>query len=301
MFWFGRKKETEAPSYDGLGIDEAPEMPEELYQDPKLKEFIAARKAYLMGIDYLMRDAASYYRSYNEGMGKKKAVALWALAACQGNAEAQYELGVCFRHGEVVSQNNLEAAKWWARSAKQGYSLAQHNLAMLYSSEQGVPRNMELAVKLYGLAAEQGLDEARLDLGSIYAFGQGVKRDVRKAIRLWKAAGENGCFEAWLFLMALFNDPKDRKAADKATVTLCHDMVYGKEAEELREMAQGYLNRSSNAFSVLVGLTLLHVAADKNDGLACMKLALYYGAGEYVVQDSVKAAYYLMRAKECGK
>lgn len=38
----------------------------------------------------------------------------------QGNAEAQYSLGVCYRCGDGVEKNLEEAIKWYKKAAEQG-------------------------------------------------------------------------------------------------------------------------------------------------------------------------------------
>ena len=54
----------------------------------------------------------------------------------QGDAEAQYELGV---HSWVSDPG--EAVKWYRLAADQGYAAAQAHLGLLYSIGQGVPQD----------------------------------------------------------------------------------------------------------------------------------------------------------------
>ena len=46
-------------------------------------------------------------------------------AAKQGDAEAQYNLGVCYRNGYGVEKNPAEAVKWLRKAADQGDAQAQ--------------------------------------------------------------------------------------------------------------------------------------------------------------------------------
>lgn len=55
----------------------------------------------------------------------------------QGNAEAQYSLGVCYRCGDGVEKNLEEAIKWYKKAAEQGYARAQHNLEFAIIMETG--------------------------------------------------------------------------------------------------------------------------------------------------------------------
>jgi len=45
----------------------------------------------------------------------------WEQAAAQGNAAAQFNLGVLYKKGQGVPQNNATARKWFEKAAAQGY------------------------------------------------------------------------------------------------------------------------------------------------------------------------------------
>ncbi|MDE2958102.1 MAG: tetratricopeptide repeat protein [Bacteroidota bacterium] len=75
------------------------------------------------------------------------------LAAEQGIAWAQYNLGVMYANGRGVSRDEREAWVWFRRSADQGHSKAQFNLAVMYDQGLGVPRNYWEARKWYGRVA----------------------------------------------------------------------------------------------------------------------------------------------------
>jgi uncharacterized protein len=92
----------------------------------------------------------------------------------QGEASAQYNLGIMYANGEGVPENDAEAVKWYRLAAEQGYALAQYNLGVMYANGEGVPENDAEAVKWYRLAAEQGEASAQYNLGVMYANGEGV-------------------------------------------------------------------------------------------------------------------------------
>ena len=58
----------------------------------------------------------------------KEAVRLYRLAAEQGFAPAQYNLGAIYFEGLGVPQDHKEAEKWFRRSAEQGIARAQEAL-----------------------------------------------------------------------------------------------------------------------------------------------------------------------------
>ena len=80
----------------------------------------------------------------------------WTPLAEQGNAVAQYNLGVMYENGRGVPQDDKTAVKWYRLSAEQGDAGAQSNLGVMYGNGQGVPQDDKTAVKWHRLAAEQG-------------------------------------------------------------------------------------------------------------------------------------------------
>ena len=57
---------------------------------------------------------------------------------------------------EGVPQDDKTAVKWWTLAAEQGDADAQNNLGFMYNNGRGVPQDDKTAVKWYTLAAEQG-------------------------------------------------------------------------------------------------------------------------------------------------
>lgn len=84
-------------------------------------------------------------------------------AAEQGEAKAQYNLGVMYYKGDGVPQHYGEAAKWFLQAAEQGHAEAQYNLGVMYRDGQGLPRKFVNAHVLFNLAAAQGDKKASKD------------------------------------------------------------------------------------------------------------------------------------------
>ena len=76
--------------------------------------------------------------------------------AQEGDADAQFNLGLMYSEGYGVSQDYKEAAQWFRLAAKQGHPDAQLNLGILYAEGAGVPQNYVLAHKWFNLAAVEG-------------------------------------------------------------------------------------------------------------------------------------------------
>ncbi len=74
---------------------------------------------------------------YDDGRGvaqdDAEAVLLYRLAADQGHAEAQYNLGVMYDDGRDVAQDDAEAVRLYRLAADQGYDLAIKALSRVRS------------------------------------------------------------------------------------------------------------------------------------------------------------------------
>ncbi len=91
----------------------------------------------------------------------------WIPLAEQGNASAQYNLGVMYRNGDDVNQDYDSAVNWYILAAEQGHDVAQFKLGLMYDMGIGVNRDISTAVMWYTLAAEQGNSSARYRLDSM--------------------------------------------------------------------------------------------------------------------------------------
>ncbi len=108
----------------------------------------------------------------------------WRPLAEQGNAKAQYNLGLMYRNGHGVPQDDAEAMGWWRKAAEQGNAGAQNNLGVMYRNGHGVPQDDAEAVGWYRKAAEQGYATAQHNLGVMYGKGLGVPLDYAQA-HMW--------------------------------------------------------------------------------------------------------------------
>jgi TPR repeat protein len=91
-----------------------------------------------------------------------------------------------------VIQDYAEAVKWYRLAAAQGDASAQFNLGVMYSSGQGVLQDYAEAVKWYRLAAAQGDASAQLNLGVMYGTGKGLLQDYIKAHALYNLSATKG-------------------------------------------------------------------------------------------------------------
>ena len=124
-----------------------------------------------------------------------EAVRWFRLAADQGDADAQLNLGYMYEYGRGVRQDPAEAARWYRLAADQGDAVAQTNLGILYEYGRGVRQDPAEAARWYRLAADQGDAVAQNKLGILYEDGLGVRQDPAEAARWYQlAAGQGHAF-----------------------------------------------------------------------------------------------------------
>ena len=103
--------------------------------------------------------AAGQYEDGNAAYHRKDyltAIRLWQPLAAQGDAKAQYNLGVIDAKGRGVPQNYAKALKWFYKAAEQGYAKAQNNLGIMYNKGWGVKKDYVQAQMWFRLAAISG-------------------------------------------------------------------------------------------------------------------------------------------------
>ncbi|WP_293628090.1 SH3 domain-containing protein [Salinisphaera sp.] len=109
-----------------------------------------------------------------------------------GNATAQYNMGVLYDEGYGVDQDYAQARDWYEKAAAQNYSKAEHNLGIMYQEGHGVPQSDAKAAEWFKRAAENGEPAAQNNLAVLYVRGNGVPQDLAEAARWAAKAAEAG-------------------------------------------------------------------------------------------------------------
>ena len=91
-----------------------------------------------------------------------------------------------------MAQDDAEAAKWYRKAAEQGLAQAQLNLGECYRNGEGVDRDASEAVNLYRKAAAQGHAGGQCNLGLCYCRGVGVTNDYVEAYKWLSLASAQG-------------------------------------------------------------------------------------------------------------
>jgi TPR repeat protein len=137
---------------------------------------------------------------YDEGWGVAQdyaaAVRWYRKSAVQGDASAQYNLGLMYNNGQGVPQDYAAAVRWYRKAAAQGYADAQFLLGVMYDEGRGVAQDYAAAVSWFRKAAAQGNASAQYNLGVKYDKGQGVPQDFAEAVKWYRKAAVKGYTDA---------------------------------------------------------------------------------------------------------
>ena len=233
------------------------------------------------------------------------------MAAAQGHARAQFNIGWYYLFGEGgFSCDQTKASEWLAKAAEQGHVSAKYILAHNYLRGRGVGQDHVRAFELFKEASDQGLEHAKYDLSLSYVFGRGVEKSVGSFFRGVELLQE--------LVLAGYSDefPQDMynfAVAVKNTADMKFGMLMGAEvaaketpkgAAFLEEMTRPYIDRGgltrwceqqwNNAFRIL------QLAAKHGLPEAMAGLASCFAHGVIVERDDRKAMEWASKAKAHG-
>lgn len=119
--------------------------------------------------------------------------------ANEGDATAQYYVGLMYDNGFGVEQDYSQSFAWYLKSALQNDTDAQYNLAYMYANAQGTPQDLDKALEWYQKSANGGDDgDAQFNLGHLYEYGmiqdvedsQTIPIDYKKAVYWYRIAAD---------------------------------------------------------------------------------------------------------------
>nr|WP_275974973.1 sel1 repeat family protein [Shewanella gaetbuli] len=143
------------------------------------------------------------------------------LKANQGDADAQYLLGLMYLSGRFVPTSITEGFMWVEQAANQNNIKAQQTIADLAFEGKLVPRNLLKAEKWYLAMSEQGDNWADFRLGFIYAAGgDGVERNCGKALQRFSAAGDDVSLGNVAWILATCPEAEYRDGSKAVSLSL---------------------------------------------------------------------------------
>lgn len=130
--------------------------------------------------------AAPAYAGYAEGKAAfddgdyETAYQEFQSLAERENINAQYYLGILYRNGWGVLQDDSEAARWLRYAAFQGQVEAQYTMGYMYQHGQGVTKDIVEAKRWYRMAARQGDADSQHNL-NIISFEENSGPIIRRS------------------------------------------------------------------------------------------------------------------------
>lgn len=129
----------------------------------------------------------------------------WTPLVAQGDALAQFGMGLLYKHGRGVTQNNQQAAELYRKAAEQDIPAAQNNLGIMYANGEGVVQDFQQAAQWYRKAADHHVAQAQYSLAMLYLNGTGLTQDSPQAIKWLRLSAEKAYAPAELELGMLYN------------------------------------------------------------------------------------------------
>lgn len=131
---------------------------------------------------------ARFYTQLTRGLHKAGKLDLARVAtqkgADLGSGQSMAYLGVMYKNGEQVAQDQSQALAWFEKAAEKGNPGGMVFAASMYRDGVGTTRNYKRAAELYKMASDRDIAEASADLGIFYDRGQGVERSAEQAANL---------------------------------------------------------------------------------------------------------------------
>jgi TPR repeat protein len=233
--------------------------------------------------------------------GEVKTFEDYRAKAEQGQAEAQYYLGMIYRTGSHgVAKDVPVSVTWLTKSAEQGHSRAQYYLGRTYfdfdGNTSGVAKDTPKAVSWWGKAAAQGDADAQEAFGFCYAKGFGglVKNEIEAYAYQILASRSNASAMAWRGKLEASLSPESLRAGvARSKVLQTAPVVTANSAAP----ASGVKAPPAEVKAIQD----LKAKAAKGDRTAQFTLGINYANGsEGLARDSVEAVKWYRMAADQG-
>lgn len=162
--------------------------------------------------------------------------------ADEGNAGAQFRLGLLYEEGLVTGDSDMEAAaRWYGAAAEGGHGPAQFKRGAMHMGGVGGAPDFAAAARLFRAAAEQGIAEAQFNLAILLSQGIGAPANRDEAIRWYEQAAFRGVVASMRELGMLYMGGAEDRPRDAieawAWLTLAAEYGDAEAAARIPEIA----------------------------------------------------------------
>jgi TPR repeat protein len=186
--------------------------------------------------------------------------------------------------------------------------IRRFNLGVYYRNGCGVPQDNSESVRWFKLAAATNHAEAQCELGTAYKLGLGVQQDVKEAMRLYTLSADQGCGDACYNLAVMLREALPRFPGSNMETAQVAGMVpyYFKRAAEA-----GVLNANHNVgmcyqegygcdMDMSMAVKWFRRGAERGDTKAMLNLGIILMQGVMVESDPQEAELWFARAAAKG-
>jgi hypothetical protein len=125
-------------------------------------------------------------QSGTDHSAQAKSLADLRKLADQGDADAQWQMGVTYHNGEELPHDDAQAMQWFLRAAEKGHVNAQATLGAYYWAGRGVPQDLSKAYFWSAIALAQGDENSKSRLqGLASQMTQAQVSAARQQAEIW--------------------------------------------------------------------------------------------------------------------
>lgn len=197
-----------------------------------------------------------------------QSVSSLAVAAEDGDAQAQFELGLAYDAGDGVSADIQTALSWYRRAAQQSHAEAMYYIALTFDYADRVDEDNEAAADWYRRAGELDHAASQAALGLMYEIGEGVETDLKAARNWYERAADNGSADGMGYLGDLYMRGAGVDEDPARGQSLLEDAASGGSFYGQLELAKVLLETNAAGEDRTEGLAWLLIAGEtaSNDG-----------------------------------
>ncbi len=246
------------------------------------------------------------------------------IAANEGDAKSQLNLGVMYANGEHVEKNLDTALQWFRKASENGINIADQYIQKLEYEKKQVDSQMFFkkafeyyksgdlaqAFECFSIAANAGHCGAQYCLGNMYDFGESVPVDDEKAFYWYKEAADQGHTDAQYNVAVLYEKGRGverslenaclyyskaalsgNRSAHQAYLELCQYL-----GNQYNEMAFQFYEAKNGEKAVIC----FDKSAEYGNTNGWLNVGIMYLKGELVEKSISKAKEYLEKAAQRG-
>lgn len=221
--------------------------------------------------------------------------------SANGDASAQFLLGMTYLDGTRITKNDKMAEKWLLLAAEQGHQQAQYMLASLYTEGKAFKCDYKKAFYWGKILADKGHRLAQYGISVLYENGLGVEKDPVLARRWLESAVALGSPSAIAHLDALDSATQVREISDPARYPeILKKADAGNDATAQYWIGHAYLTGHGLKKDTDKAWVWLRRSANQGNAFAQYDLSYLYPLGEGIRPEYQMAVLLVQRAAASG-